>query len=98
VVSDQSLGEVLWVPAAQFDAVSTELAEVLCGKPAVAAHDAKPILRSLLGLGQDITSLRLDTKLAAYLLDPADANYELPALLLKHAANSRFRSNQRVWH
>jgi DNA polymerase-1 len=76
---------VLWVPAAQFDAVSAELAAVLCGAPAVAAHDAKPILRSLLGLGHDITRLCLDTKLAAYLLDPADTNYDLPALLLKHA-------------
>jgi DNA polymerase-1 len=84
-VSDKSLGEVLWVPAAQFDAVSAELAAVLCGAPAVAAHDAKPILRSLLGLGHDITRLCLDTKLAAYLLDPADTNYDLPALLLKHA-------------
>ncbi|CAB4749317.1 unannotated protein [freshwater metagenome] len=84
-VAEKSLGEVLWVPAAQFDAVSAELADVLCGKPAVAAHDAKPILRSLLGLGHDITRLKLDTKLAAYLLDPADVNYDLPALLLKHA-------------
>jgi len=84
-VADKSLGEVLWVPAAQFDAVSAELAAVLCGAPAVAAHDAKPILRSLLGLGHDITRLCLDTKLAAYLLDPADTNYDLPALLLKHA-------------
>ena len=85
LVANQSLGEVLWVPAAQFDAVSKELTALLCGEAEVAAHDAKPILRSLLGLGLDITSLRLDTKLAAYLLDPADANYDLPALLLKHA-------------
>ena len=58
---------------------------VLCGTPTVAAHDAKPILRSLLELGADITRLTLDTKLAAYLLDPADTIYGLPELLRRHA-------------
>ena len=58
---------------------------VLCGTPTVAAHDAKPILRSLLGLGADVTRLTLDTKLAAYPLDPADTIYGLPELLRRHA-------------
>jgi len=84
VVADKSAGEVLWVPAHQFSALSQELSSVLCGQPAIAAHDAKPILRSLLGVGLDLTGLTLDTKLAAYLLDPADTNYEVVALLLRH--------------
>jgi DNA polymerase-1 len=43
------------------------------------------VLRSLLGLGADISRLTLDTKLAAYLLDPADTIYGLAELLRRHA-------------
>lgn len=85
LVTDAEMGEVLWIPAAMLDQVRSELAAVLCGVPAIAAHDAKPILRSLLDLGHDLTRLTIDTKLAAYLLDPADTLYGLPELLLRHA-------------
>ncbi len=44
----------------------------------------KPLIRSLLGLGLDLTRLTLDTKLAAYLLDPADTAYSLVDLLRRH--------------
>jgi len=85
LVSDREMGEVLWVPAELLDEVRHELAAVLCGTPRIAAHDAKPIVRSLLDLGHDLTGLALDTKLAAYLIDPADTLYGLPELLLRHA-------------
>jgi DNA polymerase-1 len=85
LVSDKDLGEVLWVPAEQLVGLAEPVAAVLCGEAAIAAHDAKPIVRSLLDLGLDLTGLTVDTKLAAYLLDPADTLYGLPELLARHA-------------
>ncbi len=85
LVTDVELCEVLWVPAGQLGECTDQLDGVLNGGPDVAAHDAKPIVRSLLESGLAIDSLRLDTKLAAYLLDPADAAYGLPELLRRHA-------------
>ncbi len=86
-VVDAELGEVLWVPANMFDALGEQLTTLLCGAKNVAAHDAKPILRSLLALDLDITGLLLDTKLAAYLLDPADSSYELRDLTRRYLAS-----------
>jgi len=85
LVHDKDLGEVLWVPVEHLVALAEPLAAVLSGEPAIAAHDAKPIVRSLLDLGLDLTGLTVDTKLAAYLLDPADTLYGLPELLARHA-------------
>lgn len=53
----------------------------------IVAHDSKPVLRSLLAVAGDPVeqpTLVLDTKLAAYLLDPADARYELGELLERY--------------
>lgn len=85
LVSDADAAEVLWVPGPLLGDLVDELRSVLCAAPSVSAHDAKPILRSLLELGADITRLTLDTKLAAYLLDPADTIYGLAELLRRHA-------------
>ncbi len=43
----------------------------------VVAHEAKPIMRSLLPLGVDLRGLSLDTAVAAYLLDPSTDHYRL---------------------
>ena len=51
------------------------------GGPALAAHDAKPLVRTLLRMGLDTAGLTLDTTLAGYLLDPSDSSYELSDLL-----------------
>ena len=85
LVADAAAAEVLWVPGRLLGELGAELGTVLCGTPTVTAHDAKPILRSLLDLGADLTRLTLDTKLAAYLLDPAETLYGLPELLRRHA-------------
>jgi DNA polymerase-1 len=85
LVSDAAAAEVLWVPGALLGELVDELRSALCSTPSVSAHDAKPILRSLLEMGADITRLTLDTKLAAYLLDPADTIYGLAELLRRHA-------------
>jgi len=83
--ADVSSAEVTWIPAEVLDRVAGALEPVLAGSPSVVAHDAKPVLRSLLALGVDVTTLALDTKLAAYLLDPADASYALADLLATYA-------------
>ena len=53
------------------------------------AHDAKPIMRSLLRLGIDLQGLVLDTAIAAYLIDPAQNRYSLNDLVTKYS-NVRF--------
>jgi len=86
LVVDRSSAQVLWLPAELLPAVTTALVDVLCGTPSVTGHDVKPLIRSLLdlGLGLDLTRLVLDTKIAAYLLDPADTAYSLAELLRRH--------------
>lgn len=86
LVGDPSEGAATYLPAALVSEVLEPLAAVLCAGPEVVAHDAKPLVRSLLALGSDLRGLALDTKLAAYLLDPADTAYELDDLLASHAA------------
>ncbi len=54
------------------------------GRP-VAMHGAKPTLRQLLDYDVDVQGLRVDTRLAAYLLDPADNRYDLADLLLRYS-------------
>lgn len=85
LVRDVGAAEVLVLPGTVLDGAGEALGAVLCGTPEVVAHDAKPLIRSLLGLGLDLTRLRVDTKLAAYLLDPADTLYSLEDLLRRHA-------------
>ena len=84
VVTDPALGEVTWIPGALVAADPSLTSDALCGTVAVVAHDAKPLIRSLLGLGADLTALAEDTTLAAYLLDPAETDYSLAALLARY--------------
>lgn len=50
----------------------------------VAMHGAKPTVRRLLELDIDLRELAVDTRLAAYLLDPSDTRYDLGSLLARH--------------
>ena len=54
------------------------------GRP-VALHQAKALVRWLLDRGVDMSSLALDTAIAAYLIDPAEARYLLDELLVRYA-------------
>ena len=51
----------------------------------VSAHQAKPLLRSLLPLGVDVRTLDVDTAVATYLLDPARDAYPLDEVAAKYA-------------
>jgi DNA polymerase I len=84
VVTDAETAEVAWLRAELLAPLGPVLGGLLCGESGVAAHDAKPLIRSLLGLELDLTRLVLDTKLAAYLLDPSDVTYGLAELVRRH--------------
>jgi DNA polymerase-1 len=51
---------------------------------ALVGHDAKSLMRSLLDMGIDLKGLRLDTAIAAYLIDPAKNDYSVADLLNRY--------------
>jgi DNA polymerase-1 len=83
-VTDAGASEVAWVAGAHLrdDAV----AEALGSHPHVRGHNVKALMRSLLEADIDLRGLRLDVAIAAYLIDPAEARYELADLLDKHTS------------
>lgn len=54
------------------------------GGTGVVAHDAKELMRWLLPRGVDVTSLAMDTAVAAYLLDPSTDQYRVADLAAAH--------------
>jgi DNA polymerase-1 len=71
---------------AEDPAVLAVLAEALGpeGGVGVVGHDTKEMMRSLLPLGVDITSLTMDTAVCAYLLDPSTDGYRLGDLASRY--------------
>ncbi|WP_394934971.1 DNA polymerase I [uncultured Ilumatobacter sp.] len=87
VVSDGSASEVAWIPA---DLLGDEaLGEALGAHQNVRGHNVKELMRSLLGLDIEMRGLTLDTAIAAYLIDPAEARYALPDLTEKYTQFAR---------
>ena len=87
LVVDPAAAEVAWLPRRLLDDATVSAAlETLVGEGGrpLAAHHAKPMVRSLLDLGIEVDSLGLDTMIAAYLLDPAEGRYLLDDLLARH--------------
>src|SRR5215207_7865437 len=80
-VVDAATSSVAWLstPIVTDPAV----AEALATHRHMRGHNIKFLMRSLLQLGIDIGGLRLDTAIAAYLIDPAEARYELADLITK---------------
>ncbi|MEM9516109.1 MAG: DNA polymerase I [Actinomycetota bacterium] len=85
VVVDAESASVAWLPAAVL--VNAAVRTALVEHRDVRAHNAKALMRSLLDLdgpGDDaleLDGLTLDTAIAAYLIDPAEARYSLPDLV-----------------
>ena len=80
-------GAVVWLERDLLEA--PEVAGVLTGLlggggPGIAFHDGKPLVKALRRLGIDACAPVLDTRLAAYLLDPADSGFGLGQLLERH--------------
>ncbi len=87
IVTDASLSEVTWIPAALFADPGVRTA--LCSHSAVRGHNVKPLMRALLADGDELAGLVLDTAIAAYLIDPAEARYTLPDLIEKYTKFAR---------
>ena len=88
LVVDRAGAEVAWLDGVLLADESTRAAlGALLGVGArpLAAHGAKALMRRLGEDGVDVRSLEVDTMLAAYLLDPAEARYLLGDLLLRYA-------------
>ncbi len=79
-------GERAWWIDQDLLAETADVVSVLLGPdgPGVVAHDAKPTLRALGRMGIGEVALTMDTAVAAYLLDPAEAGYDLGTLLERH--------------
>jgi DNA polymerase I len=80
--------EVTWINDAVLgdSAVETALGDLLGPDGvSVSAHDAKALMRSLAGRGVVFSTLRLDTAIAAYLVDPAGDQYLLEDLAERYA-------------
>ena len=87
-VIDPEVAEVGFISGALLhdDTVAAALHTLLGsdGRP-TAMHGAKATMRRLLESDIDMEGLLVDTRLAAYLLDPADSRYDLADLLLRYA-------------
>ena len=88
VVSDASEAEVVWIPG---DLLADDrVAIALAGHHHIRGHNVKPLMRSLFAAGVDVEGgLVLDTAIAAYLIDPAEARYTLPDLIEKYTRFAR---------
>ena len=86
LVVDPALADVAWLTAEVLRA--PEGTALLTSGRLVRAHDAKAILRSLLAEGIDVRAVGLDTAIAAYLIDPAEARYDLPSLLTHYTGDT----------
>ena len=84
VVTDGSSSAVAWIPGGMLR--DPDVAAALGAHGRVRGHNVKALMRSLLDADIDLRGLALDVAIAAYLIDPAEARYELADLLDKHTA------------
>jgi len=81
VTLDVDQGEVAWLDVSDLE--DRGVREWLSSAIFV-GHDAKNLMRSLLERGIDMKNLRLDSTIAAYLIDPAKSDYTVPDLLSRY--------------
>ncbi|HUV18456.1 MAG TPA: DNA polymerase I [Ilumatobacteraceae bacterium] len=87
VVVDASVADVLWIPA---DVLADDAVRSALGAHRnLRGHNVKPLMRSLLEFDVEVRGLTLDTAIAAYLIDPAEARYTLPDLIEKYTKFAR---------
>jgi DNA polymerase-1 len=87
VVVDPSMADVLWIPA---DVLADDAVRAALGSHTdLRGHNVKPLMRSLLEFDVEVRGLTLDTAIAAYLIDPAEARYTLPDLVEKYTKFAR---------
>jgi len=84
VVTDAAAADVAWISAEL--AHAPEVLAALGQHRALRSHNAKALMRWLLDHDEQIPGLRLDTQIAAYLIDPADTRYALRDLLTRYTS------------
>ncbi|MFM2077056.1 MAG: polymerase, partial [Actinomycetota bacterium] len=84
VVVDPAMGEVAWLPAAL--ACDPQVVAAVAAHAGLRSHNAKALMRWLLDRGSAVPHLRLDTAIAAYLIDPADTRYALRDLVARYTS------------
>ena len=82
ITRDPTSADVAWLAATV--AHEPSVLAAVGAHPAVRSHNAKALMRWLLGRGVALQGLRLDTAIAAYLIDPADTRYALADLLARY--------------
>jgi DNA polymerase I len=87
IVTDAESAEVAWIPGGFLADPAVDAA--LAAHTDVRGHQIKPLMRSLLDLDCSLDGIALDTAIAAYLIDPAEARYELPDLIEKYTDFAR---------
>jgi DNA polymerase I len=87
VVTAPETSDVAWIPRRFLD--DSAVVAALDEHVDVRGHQIKPLMRSLLGLGCSLAGIALDTAIAAYLIDPAEARYDLPDLIEKYTDFAR---------
>ncbi len=87
LVTDPESAEVAWIPSAVL--ADSTVQDELAAHTDVRGHRIKPLMRSLLGMGCSLDGIALDTAIAAYLIDPAEARYDLPDLIEKYTQFAR---------
>ena len=84
IVTDAAMAEVTWMPAGVV--ASPAVVAAIAAHSGLRSHNAKALMRWLLDRGAGVPGLRLDTAIAAYLIDPADTRYALRDLLLRYTS------------
>lgn len=79
VASTEGSGPVAWIPLSMLE--KPEVLDLIAQIPAIYMHHAKPLLRWFLARGRDIETLKFDTAIAAYLLDPSDNRFVIGEVL-----------------
>jgi DNA polymerase-1 len=87
VVADASSAEVTWISADLL--ADGAVRNALARHPNLRGHNVKAIMRSFLDVGVELGGLTLDTAIAAYLIDPAEARYTLADLTEKYTRFAR---------
>ena len=84
IVTDAAMAEVTWMSAGVV--ASPAVVAAIAAHSGLRSHNAKALMRWLLDRGAGVPGLRLDTAIAAYLIDPADTRYALRDLLLRYTS------------
>ncbi len=82
MTSSNGSGAVAWIPLAMLE--QREVLDLIGKFPSLYMHHAKPLLRWVLARGVDIETLKFDTAIAAYLLDPSDNRFVIDEVLSRY--------------